>query len=95
MIRVTVELVSAIHPSRSRLLGVAQISNTGIAPKGGFGYTIKLSKWAPKDAETWKGGNFDYENSEEGYLESFDRVKRGPWDLLYLALKAVVAARNW
>ena len=29
MIRVTVELVSAIHPSRSRLLGVAIIANDG------------------------------------------------------------------
>lgn len=95
MIKITVELVSAIHPSRSRLLGVALITNTGLASQTGYQYKVKLSKWAPKDAETWKGGVFEKENSEEGYIENFDRVKRGPWDLLYLALKAVVGGRNW
>ena len=88
MIRVTVELVSAIDPSRSRVLGVAEIANDGahsVATDGQRGaYTVRLSKWAPKLKETWKTAR----------VSDFDRVKRGPWDLLYLALRACVGKRN-
>lgn len=88
MIRVTVELVSAIHPSRSRVLGVAEISNdvqTSLLTEGDRGaYDVRLSKWAPKTGETWKRGR----------VEGFDRVKRGPWDLLFLALRGCVGDRN-
>lgn len=88
MIRVTVELVSAIHPSRSRVLGVAIIGNDGstsIATDGERGaYNVTLSKWAPNTSQIWKRGRVD----------DFDRVKRGAWDLLYLALRACVGSRN-
>lgn len=88
MIRITVELVSAINPSRSRVLGVAEIANdvkTSAATGGDRGsYDVRLSKWAPKTGETWKRGR----------VQNFDRVKRGAWDLLYLALKATVGSRN-
>ncbi len=88
MIRVTVELVSAIHPSRNRVLGVAEIANDGettLLSSGSRGtYRVRLSKWAPKLGETWKRGR----------VEDFDRVRRGPWDLLFLALRACVGGRN-
>lgn len=88
MIRVTVELVSAIHPDRSRILGVAEIANdnvTSAATDGARGsYTVKLSKWAPKLDQTWKRAR----------VEDFDRERRGPWDLLFLALQACVGSRN-
>jgi hypothetical protein len=102
MIRVTVELVSGIDPSRSRLLGIAEIANdmkTTAETGGLFGsynvrvadpeapledFIVRLSKWAPKERETWKRGR----------VEKFDRRKRGSWDLLYLALRAIVGGRN-
>lgn len=88
MIRVTVELVSAIHSSRSKILGIAEIANDGratITSGGQLGdYSVRLSKWAPNTEQLWK----------RGVVRGFDRVKRGPWDLLYVALRAVVGARN-
>ena len=77
MIRVTVELVSAIDPSRSRLLGIAEIANdvkTTAETGGLFGsynvrvadpeapledFIVRLSKWAPKERETWKRGRVE------------------------------------
>jgi hypothetical protein len=95
MIKITVELVSAIHPSRSRVLGIGTIANTGKRRADGkCDYVAKLSKWAPKESQTWQWNTFGHEESEELYIEGFDNVKRGPWDLLYLALKAVVSKRN-
>lgn len=47
-------------------------------------YTVRLSKWAPREAETWKRGK----------VTRFNRRTRGPWDLVYLALRAVVGGRN-
>lgn len=88
MIKVTVELVSAIHPSRSRILGVAEISNDGqqtLFTDGDEGnYNYRLSKFAPRLNQDWRRGR----------ISGFDRVKRGPWDLLYQILRDAVADRN-
>jgi len=88
MIKVTIELASAINPGRSKVLGIATISNDGETTKESKGkkgsYSVWLSKWAPKQNQTWK----------KGKVENFDRVKRGSWDLLYLALKNIVGKRN-
>lgn len=98
MIRVTVELVSAIDPSRDRVLGVAHIANTG-AP-GENVYEVKLSKWAPKTSQTWKKGRLALADEELGAdvlaerVVGFDRIKRGAWDLLFLALLNTVGKRN-
>lgn len=83
MIRVTVELVSAVHPSRSKVLGVATIANVGGDAETGD-YNVRLSKWSPRTSETWKTGS----------VKGFPRLKRGAWDLLYLALRDCVAGRN-
>ena len=87
MIRVTVELIPK-GIGEPRMLGIATISNDGKrsqAMEGRRGsYSVRLSKWTPKQNETWKRGRVD----------DFDRKKRGPWDLLYLALKACVGDRN-
>lgn len=84
MIRVTVELVSAIDPSRSRLLGIAEIANDGTGTDLSGDYFASFSKWAPKHTETWKRGR----------VVGFDRKGRGAWDLLYLALRSAVGRRN-
>ena len=85
MIRVTVELVSAIHPSRSKVLGIAEISNDGHGTATIASYRARLSKWAPRLRETWA----------HGIVHDFDRKRRGPWDLIYQALIACgVQTRN-
>lgn len=88
MIRITIELVSAIHPSRNRVLGVGTIANDGklgVETKGKrTAYDVRLSKWAPNTDKLWKTGR----------VENFDPVKRGAWDLVYLALRALVGERN-
>ncbi len=88
MIRVTVELCSARGREHDKVLGVCQITNDGETSflSGGArgSYKVTLSKWAPKLKEIWMRGR----------VENFDRVSRGPWDLLYLALRACVGKRN-
>lgn len=88
MIRVTVELISAIDPSRNVVLGVATIANDGqgsLLSDGRRGdYDVVLSKWAPKLSQVWR----------KGRVTGFDRKNRGGWDLLFLALRACVADRN-
>lgn len=100
MIRVTVELVSAIDPSRDRLLGVAHIANTGTLTGAGCNYKVALSKWAPRTRETWKQGRFSLQDDQleqdqmTGTVVGFDNVKRGAWDLLFVALRSLLADRN-
>lgn len=108
MIRVTIELISARGRERDRLLGIAEIANVGAAWKTGddqsksprfYRYNCWFSKWAPKERQIWKqqtGVFIDAEIQErlEGEVASFDREARGAWDLLYLALRAVVGSRN-
>src|SRR4051812_33702379 len=88
MIRVTVELVSALGRGGDRVLGVAEIANDlqrTQATDGARGaYNVRLSKMAPKTKEVWKRGR----------VEDFDRRRRGSWDLLYLALRNIVGKRN-
>ncbi len=82
MIRVTVELVSAVDPKRSKVLGVAKLVNDGVdslftaGDKGS--YVCTFSKMEPKTKETWK----------KSQVKGFDRNRLGPWDLLYLGLRA-------
>jgi len=83
MIRVTLELLSAIDPRRSRVLGIAEISNVR-GDRARADYSIRLSKWAPKLEETWKRGE----------VRGFDRLRLGPWDLLLRGLASLVGERN-
>lgn len=99
MIRVTVQLISAVDPSRDKLLGVMEIANVGgnavqadyeyelrSPPEGVdlLDYTATLSKWEPKVKEVWK----------RALVKGFDRQNRGAWDLLYLVLRNAVGSRN-
>jgi len=108
VIRITVELVSARGADRDRLLGIAYIANTGqraMAPAGvsRFDYKVWLSKTiAGRQQEAWKTGRaaIGMDDAEvlacqpDGTIQAFDNVKRGAWDLIYLALKAIVGTRN-
>jgi hypothetical protein len=107
MIRVTLELVSARGAARDRLLGVAYLANTGRAAPGAlpgssqYTYEVWLSKNLPgRTGEAWKTGRAAIADDElregclHGTIPGFDNVKRGAWDLLYLALRAVIGSRN-
>lgn len=88
MIRVTVELISAIHSSRNQVLGVAEISNDvikSLKSNGARGdYKFTLSKRGSAVNQVWKRGR----------VEGFPRKRRLMWDLLYLVLKEAVGDRN-
>ena len=83
MLVVTVEIAPKGDMNRKRHLGTAMIGNdaTGDAKLGN--YQVILSKWGKPKVE-WKHGT----------VKAFPRLNRGPWDLLYLALKSVVGGRN-
>lgn len=83
MIKVTVELVSA-NSGDVTTLGIATISNDGTGTNELGNYDVTLSKWAPKEHQTWRAGT----------VTGFNRRTRGAWDLLYLALYACVGPRN-
>lgn len=96
MIKITVELISAVDPSRNTILGIGTIVNTG--GNAAFGnYKATLGKMAPKESEAWRAGTLTFGDATdvmEGDVESFDRQRRGCWDLIYLTLKGLVGARN-
>ncbi|NQT91448.1 MAG: hypothetical protein HQ559_01710 [Lentisphaerae bacterium] len=82
MIRVTVELVSAVTGEVSHL-GTAKIYNDGTGTKTRGNYGVRLSKWGRPNA-LWKSGE----------LRSFPRLAAGAWDLLFLALKSALTERR-
>lgn len=83
MIRVTIELLPHGSELHKRHMGTAIISNDGTGDWESGNYKVTLSKWG-KPKVTWK----------KGTITDFDRKKRGPWDLLYLALHGIVGGRN-
>jgi hypothetical protein len=82
MIRVTVELISAATGA-IRHMGTAIISNDGEGTLKHGNYEATFSKWGDPNS-TWMTGK----------VNRFDRNRRGPWDLLYLALHSAVGKRN-
>jgi len=83
MIRITIELIPAGSPEYKQHLGTAEISNDGTGDAIISDYDVFLSKWG-KPKVAWKRAK----------VMGFNRRKRGPWDLLYLALQAAVGSRN-
>lgn len=72
MIRVTVELISAISPKRNRILGTAEIANVaGTQMRAHYRYKIY-----------GKAGK----KMHEGTLRNIPRKQTLGWDLLLLAL---------
>lgn len=99
MIRCTIELIPHGVEEKKRVIGLVEIAN-----KGGNAevadYVVTLQKSAPWRGmlkDVWKRGEFrDGAGKfvEYGKFEGFYRQERGPYDLLYRALKAVVGERN-
>ena len=92
MVVIKVEMWPGGNESRKQEFARAEITNlasTTIATQGGKGdYHVRLSGgiWGRTDVmhRTWKTGK----------VKGFDRVKRGIWDLLFLALLDTVGYRN-
>ncbi len=83
MIVVTVELWPHGDEAQKQHLGTARIINDGTGILGSGNYDVILSKWG-KPSRKWK----------EGRVDRFPRLRLGPWDLLYRALRDTVGARN-
>lgn len=98
MIKITVEMESARGHEHDRLLGVGVISNVGGDAEHGD-YSVWLSKMQPREREAWKQGRVPLSPEEIQHffdtdVTHFDREKRGCWDLIYIALRQLVAGRN-
>jgi hypothetical protein len=72
MIRVTIELISAVDPSRNRVLGTMEICNDGTGDERFGNYNGKLM------AE-YGGRN--------GRVENFNRTRQSVWSLVGAFLK--------
>lgn len=88
MIRITVELVSAIT-GKTTLIGVGEIANDGTGSTTTGNYDVRLLK-SPAYAKPQNVGGI----WRKGRIEKFPRQRLGPWDLLYRALRACVGPRN-
>jgi hypothetical protein len=83
MIRVTVELISAIDGHRE-ILGMATIFNDAKGSSVSGNYEYAFSKRGKHENITWKSGN----------IKGFPRKRLLAWDLLYRCLKDAVSERN-
>lgn len=95
MLRCTIELVPHGFEERKRTIGIIEIANDGSGDYDQGNYKVILKKTPP-----WKGAlkhqwkkallNLSHEDKEiiTGNVQGFDRIKRGPYDLLYRALRA-------
>lgn len=86
MLVVTVELWKHGSELHKKHLGTAKIANDGSG--GGADsklghYDVTLSKWG-KPSVKWRGG----------HVSNFKRLKYGPWDLLYLSLRAALGRKR-
>lgn len=83
MLRITIELVPHGDESKKKHLGTAIIVNDGTGGRDVGNYYAKFSHFDSPN-KTWKCST----------CEGFKRLKRGPWDLLYIMLKDAVGSRN-
>lgn len=84
MLRVTIELIP-YGSGEPEHLGTAIISNNGTGTLLTGNYDVTLSMFNDPE-KAWK--------QKKNAVKGFDRLKRGPWDLLYLCLKELVGKRN-
>lgn len=87
MLRCTIELIpggAENHPRR-KVIGVVEIANVGGDARTGHYNTWAFRRHPKNPRKTiWKSGN----------VLNFPRLRKGPYDLLYLALKSMVGDRN-
>jgi hypothetical protein len=83
MLRVTIEVVPRGDESRKRHLGTVEIVNDGTGNEYRGNYAVRLAKFG-RPNHNWL----------RGVVRGFDRVRRGPYDLLLQCLVATVGHRN-
>ena len=83
MLRVTIELVPKGDEERCRHLGTVEIANDGTGDAATGNYAVRLAKFG-RPGETWM----------KGAVRGFDRIRRGPYDLLLQCMLATVGPRN-
>jgi hypothetical protein len=75
MIRITIELISAVDPSRSRILGTMDIENDGTGTQEVGNYLGTLhAEYTPKEGR-------------KGKVTAFDRRRQSVWSLVGAFLK--------
>ncbi len=95
MIVVKIELWPGGDESKAREIGRIDIANNLKGDSNRGTYTVVLHKRLGKVKRgIWKQGMVDIDNAEKFEIEGFNRINRGPYDLLYLALKKLVGNRN-
>lgn len=94
MIRCTIELLPGGDESRARKIGLVEIANVGGDLNVG-NYAVVLKKAPPFNGAlkaAWKRGTVELQKEDDeviaGRVEGHHRTRRGPYDLLYRALKA-------
>jgi hypothetical protein len=93
MLRCTIELVPHGDESKKRPIGIVEIANKGgDQVRGNYFCTLKKSApWTGTLKQVWKRGELQdgsMDLVEVGHIEGFQRTERGPYDILYCALKA-------
>lgn len=88
MLYIRIEMWPRGEKSRARLLGEATISNEGGTADSG-NYSVVLLK-SPEYAATENVGK----PWRKGSVQGFPRLRLGPWDLLFRALRDTVGGRN-
>ena len=87
MLYIRIEIWPFGKQERARLLGEMHIANTGESDVRSVGhYTTKIfrSPEYSKRPGVWK----------QGEVKGFPRLKLGPWDLLFRALRSTVGNRT-
>jgi hypothetical protein len=83
MLRVTIEVVPKGDENRRRHLGTVEIANEGTGSTELGNYAVRLAKFGRPQQHWMKGA-----------VRGFDRLRRGPYDLLLQCLIATVGNRN-
>jgi hypothetical protein len=83
MIRVTIEIIPSGDETRKRHIGTVEIANDGTGSSEVGNYSIRLAKFS-NPSQTWL----------QGKLTGFNRVNRGPYDLVLQSLIATIGVRN-
>jgi hypothetical protein len=83
MIRVTIQMIPRGDETKARHLGTVEIANDGTGNAQSGNYKVRLSRM-DSATNAWK----------TGAITGFDRIRRGPHDLLLMALLSIVGPRN-
>ena len=95
MIRCIIEMVPKGYEKNKRIIGIIEIANVGTGNDNIGNYKVVLKKtlfFMGALKKQWRSAVFNDSFENEDIIvksfSGFDRIKRGPYDLLFSALKA-------